>query len=95
MLMFGLNETMGKLAMANSVCWYGHVLRRENGHVLISSLDYEVHSQTKKWRLKKTWKKQGVEVGLSREDVLCQSKWSVGINLISSRLRSIWPPSLV
>ena len=28
MLMFGLNETIDQLAMANSVHWYGHVLRR-------------------------------------------------------------------
>ena len=26
-LMLGLNETMDRLAMANSVHWYGHVLR--------------------------------------------------------------------
>ena len=32
MLIFGLNETMDhQLAMANSVCWYGHVLTREDG----------------------------------------------------------------
>ena len=34
MFMLGLNETMDLLANANSVCWYGHVLRREDGHVL-------------------------------------------------------------
>ena len=34
MFMLGLNETRGQLAMANSVRWYGHVLRREDGHVL-------------------------------------------------------------
>ena len=34
MFMLGLNETMDQLAMANSVRWYGHVLRREDGHVL-------------------------------------------------------------
>ena len=28
MLMLGLNETIDQLAMANSVCWYGHVSRR-------------------------------------------------------------------
>ena len=27
MLLLGLNETMNQLDMANSVCWYGHVLR--------------------------------------------------------------------
>ena len=33
-LVFGLNENIDQLAMANSVCWYGHVLRREDSHVL-------------------------------------------------------------
>ena len=28
MLMLGLNEAMDQLAMANSVHWYGHVLKR-------------------------------------------------------------------
>ena len=28
-LMLGFNETIDQLAMASSVCWYGHVLRRE------------------------------------------------------------------
>ena len=34
-LMFiqGLKETIDQLAMSNSVCWNGHVLRREDGHV--------------------------------------------------------------
>ena len=31
MLVLGLNETMDQLAMANSVSWYAHVLRREDG----------------------------------------------------------------
>ena len=47
-----LNETIDQLAMANSVCWYGHVLRREDGHVLRRALDFEVEGQRKKWRLK-------------------------------------------
>ena len=34
MFMLGLKEATDQLAMANSVRWYGHVLRREDGHVL-------------------------------------------------------------
>ena len=41
MFMLGLNETMDQLAMANSVCWYGHVLRREDDHVLRRALGFE------------------------------------------------------
>ena len=41
MLMLGLKETIDHLAMAKSVCWYGHVLRRDDGHVL-RTLNFEV-----------------------------------------------------
>ena len=34
MFMLGLNEIIDQLSMARSVRWYGHVLRREDGHVL-------------------------------------------------------------
>ena len=58
MFLLGLSETLDKLAMANSVCWYGHVLRRDVGHVLRRALDFEVKDQRKKMRSKRTWKKQ-------------------------------------
>ena len=31
MFMLGLNESIDHLAMANSVCWYGHVSCLEKG----------------------------------------------------------------
>ena len=49
-LMSGLTEAIDQLAMANGVCWYGHVLR--------GVLDLEVEGEWKKRRLKRTWKKQ-------------------------------------
>ena len=61
--------------MACCVRWHGHVLRREDGHVLVWALECEVEGQWKKGRVKMTWKKQveeeSVKVGLRREDVLC------------------------
>ena len=50
MFILGLNETIDQLGMTNSVRWYGHVLRREDGHVLRRALNFEVESQRKKWR---------------------------------------------
>ena len=74
MFMLGLKETIDQLAMANSVRWYGHVLRREDGHIL-RSLYFEVECQKKKGRPKRTWKRQveeeSVKVGLRRVDALC------------------------
>ena len=48
MFVMGLNETMDQLAMANSVCWYGHVLKREDGHILRRALYYKVEGQRRK-----------------------------------------------
>ena len=88
---FGLNETFGQMAMVSSVCWYGHVLRREDSDVLIRALDFVVESQRKKGRLKRTWKRQveeeSMKFGLRSEDALCRSKWIVGVNVIATRLR--------
>ena len=53
--MLGLNETIDQLAMASCVCWYGHVLSREDGNVLRRALDFELEGQRKKVRLKRTW----------------------------------------
>ena len=43
-LMLGLNETIDLLAMANSVCWYGRVLKQDDGHVLRTALEFQVES---------------------------------------------------
>ena len=58
MLMLGLNETIDQLAMANSVCRHGNMLRREDGHVSRRALSFEVEGQRKNGRLKRTWRKQ-------------------------------------
>ena len=49
---------MDQLAMANSVRLYGHVVMRENSHILRRALDSEVEGHRKKGRPKRTWKKQ-------------------------------------
>ena len=89
--MLGLKQTMNQLAMANSVGWYGHVLRREDGHILRRALDFEVEGQRKKGRPKRTWKGQveeeSMKVDMRRKDAHCRSKWSVGVNNIAAGLR--------
>ena len=69
----------------------GLVLRREDDHVLRRALDFEVEGQRKNGRPKRTWKKQVGEeiakIGLRREDALCRSMWSVGVNRIAAGLR--------
>ena len=61
--------------MANRVHWYGHVLRREDGHVLTMALDMEDYGQKKKGRpRKKQVDKESEKVGLRWEVALCRSK---------------------
>ena len=43
--MLGLNEPIDQLAMADTACWYGHVLRIEDGNVLRRALHAEVEGQ--------------------------------------------------
>ena len=47
MLMLGWNGIMDQLTMASSVRWWGYVLRRGDGHVLIRALDFEVRGRSK------------------------------------------------
>ena len=47
MLMLGLNETVDRLAMADSLDWYVDVLR-EDGHVLRRGLEFKVGGHWKK-----------------------------------------------
>ena len=50
-----LNETMDQLAKANSVRWYGHVLRKDKNNFLRRALDLKVRGTMKRGRPKKTW----------------------------------------
>ena len=47
MEMLGLKETVVQMAKANRVRWYGHVLRRDDGHVSRKALEFEVKEKTK------------------------------------------------
>ena len=52
--MLGLKETINRLATANGVRWYGHVLRRNGDSVLRAALDLEVSGRKKRGQPKKT-----------------------------------------
>ena len=52
--MLGLDEIMDKMAKANELRWYGHVLRREDGDVLQKMLEFKLDGQKKKGGLKMT-----------------------------------------
>ena len=52
--MLGLKETIDRLATANGVRWYVHVLRRDDDSVLRVPLNLEVTGKRKRGRPKKT-----------------------------------------
>ena len=62
------------MAKANGVRWHGHVLRRDDGHVLRKALEFEVKGKRKRGRPKEMWKmqveKDSKSVGLEKEDAL-------------------------
>ena len=47
MEMLGLKETAVQMAKANGVRWYGHGLRRDDGHFLRKALEFEVRGKRK------------------------------------------------
>ena len=46
--LLGFKETVVQMAKANGVRWYGHVLRRDDGHVLRKVLEFEVKGKRKR-----------------------------------------------
>ena len=49
---------MVQMAKVNGLRWYGHVLRRDNGHVLRKALEFEVKGERKRGQPRKMWKTQ-------------------------------------
>ena len=82
---------MDQLAKTNSVRWYGHVLRKCNSNFLKRALDFRVKGTMKRGRPKKTWLRAAVEqsrkLGLNASDANKRSKWRLGVNTISDRMR--------
>ena len=90
MEMLGLKETVVQMAKANGVRWYGHVLRRNDGHVLRKALEFEVKGKRKRRRPKKTWKmqmeKESKSIGLEKEDAMNRARWRVGVGEIAVKV---------
>ena len=86
----GLEESVVQMAKANAVRWYGHVLRKEDGHVLRRALDFEVKGRRKRGRPKKTWRKQvegeSRKVGLRKVDALNRVSWRKGVRDIATEV---------
>ena len=90
MEMLGLKKTVVQMAKANGVRWYGHVLRRDDGHVLRKVFEFEVKGKRKRGQPKKTWKtqveKESKSVDLEKEDAMNRVRWRVGVAEIAFRV---------
>ena len=78
------------MAKANGVRWYGHVLRRDDGHVLRKVLVFEVKGKRKQGHPKKMWKmqveKESKSFGLEKEDAMNRARGRVGVGDIALRV---------
>ena len=83
------------MAKANGVTWYGHVLRRDDGHILRKALEFEVRGKRKPLRPKKTWKmqveKESKSVGLEKKDAMNRARWRMGIREIAAGINPATP----
>ena len=70
--------------------FYGHVLRRDDGHVLRKALEFEVKGKRKRGRPRKTWRsqveKESKSVGLKKEGAKNRARWRVGVGEIAGRV---------
>ena len=55
-LLAAIKEKKFTKAKANGVRWYGHVLRKDDGHILRKALEFEVKGKRKRGRPRKTWR---------------------------------------
>ena len=97
MEMLGLKETLNRMAKANGVTWYGHVIRRDDENILKKVMMLEVNGQRKRGRTKLTWRRQVEEsvkkVGLKIEEAGDRTRWREGVRAIAEGMRCIRPPS--
>ena len=93
MKMLGLKKTLDKMAQANEVRWYEHVVRRDKESILKKAMMLQVNGQRKRERPKQTWKKQVEEslkkIGLRKEEATDRARWRA----IAEEIRCIRPPS--
>ena len=94
----GLKETLDRMAKANGVRWYGHVIRRDDDNILKKAMMMEVNGKRKRGPPKMTWRKQVEEsvkkVGLKIEEAADRTRWRKGEIAIAEGMGCIQPPSI-
>ena len=87
MELLGLEETLNRLAKANGIQLYGHVLRRANDEALRRASNFEVVEKRRHERSKIKWKRQMVkqveEIGQKKQDAIDRPKRHGAVNKVS------------
>ena len=74
-VMLVLNKTIPQLAMANNVRWYGHVLTKEDGHILRTfELEAEVRERKEAQKGRKKTQKERKETQKERKETQKERK---------------------
>ena len=98
MEMLGFKETLNRMAKANGIRWYGHVIRRDDNNILKKTMMLEVNGKRKRGRPKTTWRRQVEEsvkdVGLKIEEAADRTRWREDVRTIAEDMRCIRPPSV-
>ena len=92
-LMLGLKKATDKLARANGVRWYGHVLKIFD---VMKAMVHEMDGKRKQGRPGMKWREE-IEVsmrriGLRQEDVADRCRWREGVKRVAQVVRCIRPP---
>ena len=79
---------MVQMTKVNGVRWYGHVLRRDDGHLLRKALEFEgqEEARTTKEDVEDT-SEESKSVVSKKEDALNRARWRVGVREIAVRVR--------
>ena len=87
MQMLDFNEAIDQLANAYSVCWHGHVLRKDKNNFLRMALDLDVKRTMKRGRPRKIWLSVVIEHSrkgrLNKSDANNRSRWRLEVYTIS------------
>ena len=96
MNMLGLKEAADKLARANGMRWYGHILRRPEEDVLVKAMVHEMVGKRKQGRPRMKWREQ-IEgnmrrIGLKKEVAADRCRWKKGVRRVVKVVGCIRPP---
>ena len=97
MEMLGSKETLDRMAKANEVRWYGHVIRRDDDNIPKKAMMLEVNGKRKRGRPKMTRRNQVEKsvkkVGLKIKEAADRTRWREGVRAMAEGMRCIRPPS--